>query len=226
VEVRIALDDREVRNSLKALRREGPKAIADAMNRVGFDALEALSVEVRSAFPSMGAKTSRFLSRTFLFDKATPTDLTMTVRPKGTRNTQYDRPPTPEFIAEHAFGLNIKPDRERLTFGGKLAVPVGAKRGAGGKVKPGETPRALLEAGRGGFVTPRAIFQRIPGGRRRSGRKGRRLRDAKLMYLLLERPVRLKQSLDFFGTVERTIRRELPKKAARVLEKINLRRGR
>jgi hypothetical protein len=46
------------------------------------------------------------------------------------------------------------------------------------------------------------------------------------MYLLLERPVRLKQSLDFFGTVERTIRRELPKKAARVLEKINLRRGR
>lgn len=223
-DVRVRFDTKEVKEALQALRKEGPKAVADALNRTAFEILDAEAIEVRGAFPFASPSSARFLSRGFLFDKATPENLAITVRAKGTRATPFDRPAAPAFLAEHAFGDTIDPDKNRLTFAGKLAVPINVKRSARGKVKASETPGAILE--RGGFATARAIFQRTGGRRVRGTQQSGRLKGLRLMYLLLERPVKLAARLDFFGVVDRTARTQLPKKAERVLEKLNLRRSR
>lgn len=214
VDVRIHLDTKEVKDALQALRREGPKAIADAMNRVGFEILDAQEIEVRGAFVFSSPSTERFLARGFLFDKATPDALTLTVR---------QRPKAPGYIAEHVFGDLIKPDSERLSFAGKLAVPIHVKRGARGRVAKGQLPGDILASGKG-FATPRAIFQRTGGKRTRGTKQSGRLAGTRLMYLLLERPVRLPKRLQFFEVFASTARKQLPLKAARVLEKLNLRR--
>jgi hypothetical protein len=211
LDVHLRVDTREVKDSLEALRKEGPKAIADALNRTAFEVLDAEAIEVRGAFPFMAPSAARFLTRSFVFDKATPERLVITVKPK---------PGAPEFLAEHAFGDVIPADRDRLTFNGKLAVPINVKRGASGRVPKNQTPAAILRSGKG-FATPRAILKRTGN---RSNRKDGRLRGTTLMYLLLERPVRLKKSLHFFEVFAKTVRAQFPKKADRVLEKINLRR--
>jgi hypothetical protein len=216
MDVRISIDSREVRGAIELLRREAPSAFADALNRTAFEILDAEAIEVKGSFPFMGQSAASFLSRSFVFDKATPDNLRVRIHPK---------PQAPAFLAEHAFGSEIEADRERLTFSGKLAVPIGVKRGARGRVSKAQLPGALLGAGQS-FATQRAIFQRTGGRRVRGTQQSGRLRGTRLMYLLLERPVRLKKRFHFFEVAAKTALREFPKKAHRVLEKINLRRGR
>jgi len=216
MDVRVSIDSREVRGAIELLRREAPRAFADALNRTAFEILDAEAIEIKGAFPLMGPRAAQFLSRSFMFDKATPESLRVTVHPKLQ---------APGFLAEHAFGSEIDANRERLTFAGKLAVPIGARRGARGLVPKLQLPGALLAAGKS-FATQRAIFQRTGGRRVRGTQQSGRLAGTRLMYLLLERPVRLAKRFHFFEVARKTALREFPKKAHRVLEKINLRRGR
>ncbi len=204
---RVRVDDREVRASLKALRVEGPKAVADALNRTGFEVLDAEEREVRGAFDFAGPSTERFLSRGFAFDKATPGRLAVTVYGRrGARN-----------ILEHqALGafLGIGEPDVGPGLEGQVAVPLDTvKRTSRGKVRATQLPARVVGPGGRGFVSRsgRAVLQRVRGG------------GVRVLYALVSR-VRIPKRFDFFGTVAQTARREFPKKADRVLEKINLRR--
>jgi hypothetical protein len=211
VEVRIALDDREVRNSLKALRREGPKAIADAINRTMFELRDAEQVEVSGAFLFSGPNTQRFLSRSFRFQGATATKLSATL---------YVLPGSRTILERQQFGDTVRLGEEDVGpgFDAQLAVPQDIKRTASGRIPAARLPKRLLLRTRKGrsraYIAGRAVFERIPG--QRLGR----------FLFALATQARIKPTLDFFVVAERTARRELPKKANRVLEKLNLRRGR
>jgi hypothetical protein len=69
VSVRIRIDTSEVKNAIQALRKEGPKAIADALNRTAFEILDAEEPEVSGAFKFASPNTEKFLARGFAFDK-------------------------------------------------------------------------------------------------------------------------------------------------------------
>lgn len=212
MDVRITLDSREVRNALSYLRREGPRAIADVLNRVGHELREAEQTEVRGAFLFSGQSTERFLSRSFVFDKATADHLVVTLRtlPRARR-----------ILERQQFGETVHPGDPDVgpRLDAAISVPQQSiRRTAAGRVPVARLPQRLLRRTKRGraraYIAGRAVFERIAG--QRLGR----------FLFALTGKATIKPELDFFGVAERTVRRELPRKAHRVLEKINLRRGR
>jgi hypothetical protein len=212
-DLRITIDTREVKAALQALRKEGPKAIADALNRVGHEIRDAEQIEVAGAFGFASPNTQRFLSRSFRLTPATANDLRIQV---------YVLPGSRTILERQQFGETVRAGQEEVgpTFGEKLAVPQeqAVKKTTTGRVPVARLPTRLLRRTKKGktraYIAGKAVFERIPG--QRLGR---------FLFALTPR-ARIKPALDFFGVAERTARKELPKKAERVLEKLNLRRGR
>jgi hypothetical protein len=211
MDVRISIDTRDVKDALAALRREGPKAVADAINRTMFEIRDAAQIEVASSFAFSGPNTQRFLSKSFRFEGAKPDKLSATL---------YALPGSRTILERQQFGDVVKVGEKDVgpALDAKLAIPQDVKRTASGRVPVARLPSRLLRRTKKGrsraYVAGRAVFERVPG--QQLGR----------FLFALATQARIKPRLDFFGVMERTAKRELPKKAARVLEKINLRRSR
>jgi len=204
--VRLSIDSREVRNALKALQREAPKAFADTLNKVAFEVLDAEEREVRGAFKFASPSTERFLARGFAFDKATPTNLRVVIRTKpGARN----------ILGRQALGATVGAGEADVgpRLGEQVAVPVNVKRGARGKIAATKLPGRVIRRNAKGrsraFVAGKAVLERLKGG------------GVRVLYALAPR-VRIAPSFDFFRTAADTARREFPRKADRVLEKLRL----
>lgn len=204
----ITLDSDEVRRRLRELTdREIPRFGAEVLNKVAFEVRDELAEEADRAFDFAGPSTQKFISRGWRFDKATPAKLEATIFPLRT---------TGEIIEDHVRGDTIRADGERLQFGGKLAVPIAAKRGRRGRVPKRLMPGTVTAPGGKGFVARdgRFILQRY-------GRGGRSIR---VLYALID-SAQLEPRFDFVGSVTRRARAEIGSKARRVFEKIRSRRG-
>ncbi len=217
VAVSISLDTREVRDAIQALRHEGPRAIAELLNKVTLDARLAVQDEIRGVFlfaGGPGGSTEKFLTNSVLFVGATPDKL---------RTDLYLRRGGRVILERHVEGASIAATDPRVgpDFEGKIAVPNlrVVKRGKSGRIVAADTPQALLQRRARGRT--RGYLDRARGKiiKREKGGAGR------LAYALVDR-VRLKPTFDFFGVAHREVIKQLPRKAARVLEKINLRRSR
>jgi hypothetical protein len=208
--LKLTIDDREVRRALARLRVEGPKAIADALNRTGFEILDAEEKEVRGAFKFASPNTAQFLARGFAFDKATPSNLAVTIRTKPGARTILER---------QTFGATVAAGEPDVgpRLGSEVAVPVNVARGARGKIPAAKLPGRVIRRNAKGrsraFVAGRAVLERLRGG------------GVRLLYALAPR-VTIPSRLHFFEVAAATARREFPRKAHRVLEKLSLaRRG-
>jgi len=215
MEVRISLDTREIRDSFLALRREGPKAIAEAINKCMFEARLDVQTEIRGAFlfsGGPGGSTEKFLTNSVLFQPATATKLVGDMYIRRGARVILDRQEAGASIV--ATDPRVGPEWE-----GKIAVPNLAvvKRGRSGRILGTDTPKALLmrrvKGRTRGYLARGKIIKRVKGT------------GGSLAFALVDR-AKLKPRFDFFGTVQRAVKREFPRKAHRVLEKINLRRGR
>ena len=162
----------------------------------------------RLVFSFAGPTTEKFLARGFQFHQARPDRLSVHIFPRPGRN---------ELLAGQAVGETRQPGKQGLKFDGKIAIPLGVKRGARGRVPKRLEPTDLLAADTTGrFFTNEArtvILER---------QRGRRI---KVLYVLAS-GARITKRFRFYEVLRETAIRQFPKKAARVLEKINLRRSR
>jgi len=209
----LQIDSRPVSRALKRLQKAGPRAMAEALNKTAFEILDALERHVASRLEFSGTTTRRFIARGFRFDKARQNEPEVTI---FTRRGPGGR--TRRILTEQALGGFIRPGEERLTFRGKLAIPINVPRSARGKVPKNMAPNALFPDGgnrgrRRTFVRGNVIVQR-------------RGRDTKVLYVLIDQ-ARLRDRIDFKTIVRRTAIREFPRKADRVIDKERerLRRG-
>lgn len=214
VAVRIRLDSREVEESVARLRREAPRVFAEAINRTMHELREAEQIDVSGSFGFSSSNTQRFLSRSFRFDSAKPNDLTAVL---------YVLPGSRNILERQHFGALVRPRQADVgpllaeNTSTALAIPSEAiTRTAGGRVPAARLPKRLLRRTRKGqtraYVAGSAVFERIAGQVR-----GR-------LLFGLSASAQIQPRLDFFGVAVRTVRREFPKKAHRVLEKLRLRR--
>ena len=172
-----------------------PHALAEAINKVSFEVLDAEEEHVRGVFK--GPQTERFLARGLRFEGARPSRLEATI---------LARPGREPIFFEHAVGAEIAGGQEtRLELGEELAIPVGQPRGASGRVPARRTPGRLLQEGKA-FVAGRAVLERRRGG-------------VRVLYALAKR-ARLEARFRFIETVERTAREQFAAKVRRSIEKI------
>jgi len=213
VDVHVSIASVEIAEGLELLRREVPRALKDALVRTAHEVREAEAIEVRGGLEFAGPTTERFLAGSFRFDQAAGDRPLVQIR---------TLPGARDILERQTFGETLEPSEEGVgpRYQGAFAVPQRDEvaRTPSGRVPVAKLPSRLTERtkrGRSrGYRAGRAFFLRVPG--QKLGR---------FLYALTSRAV-VKPELDFFGVAARTARREFPKKAARVLEKINLRRRR
>lgn len=201
----IFFDDREVQRALKDLRRTGiPKVSAGALNRTAFEILEAEREHVGRIFDFAGPSTRQFLAdRGFRFKKATPSRQRVEIFP---------REKTGELLADHFSGAIFSASEgKHLAFGGKLAVPIGVKRGKRGRIPKRQRPSEVVKPGRKGFVSRsgRAILER------------RGKRQIRVLFALTK-SARVRPTFKFFEVAFKTARKVFPSKVAREFEKLRL----
>lgn len=207
---------RDVARALDRLRKaQMPEATAEALNKVGFEILDAEEREVKRAFGFAGPSTKKFLSRGFRFDPARASQRVpnIRVRPKQGRSGD-DRQ---RILSQHVFGGTVDPEeqlRVETRQGTKIAIPknVGGrlpsvKRGRAGKVRT--TPAKALEKRRT-FITQSgsAILRR----------RGKRRSLTTVLFVLVDR-AKVEPKIDFFGVIRKTARREFPRKVTAALRK-------
>lgn len=197
--ITLELDDAELRKKLRRLGARAPRALAEAINKVAFEVLDAEEAHVRSVF--RGSQPRGF-ARGFRFDAAREATLEATIVPRSERLERI--------FFEHAVGAEIEatpgPGGGRLELGEQLAIPVGVRRGASGRVPRRQAPGALLAEGKA-FVAGQAVLER----RKRGG--------LRVLYALARR-ARLEARFRFIEVVERTARQEFGAKVRRAMEKL------
>lgn len=217
IAVRVRLDTRDVNDAVAQLRREAPRVFADAINRTMHEVREAEQIDVSGSFGFSSSSTQRFLSRSFRFDSAKPDDLSAVL---------YVLPGSRTILDRQHFGALVRPRQPDVgplltadVIGSTSALAIPSKeitRTAGGRVPAARLPKRLLGRNRKGqaraYVAGSAVFERIQG----------QLRGRLLFGLSFG--AQIHPRLDFFNVAVSTVRREFPKKAHRVLEKIRLRR--
>jgi hypothetical protein len=215
------LGSREVVAALDRIRRHGKPAVAEALNRTGFEVLDQLDREVGRSFRFAGPTTERFLRRGFQFDKATPEALVIQAYPRRAARRL--------FTTQALGGSFTHREVDRLDLGAKIAVPVGEMRrriGPGGRVPERLAPLRLVSSGKAFINAARtAIFLRTaalaPDDIFPSGMPG----GLELAYVLVDR-IRLRPRFDFFGAFTKAAATEFPRRVDRVIEKINRSGGR
>jgi len=199
------MPSRHTERTLQRLERAGKgvlaQIVADGLNRTGFEVLDAEKAHVGGVFKAKGS-AANFLRRSLILRKASPRHLVVRIlmREKGAK-----------VVRDHIRGGAIEADARRLTFGDKLAVPVGVKRSARGRVAKRMRPSEVVKPGRGGFVnrSGTAILRRV------GGKRSPRL---KVLYALVER-AHLEPRFDFFGVAARKAKRKLKDRMRRAFEK-------
>lgn len=200
----VRVRDNPVRAALLELERQAPEVMADALNRTAFEILDAEEAAIRGAFSFAGEGTARFLGRGFFFRKASASRQVVTIRAKPKANA---------LLIDHVRGDRIKADAERLSFQGKLAVPIpsNVRRSARGKVPKNLAPQAVTAPGGRGFVNRAgtAILQRFGA---------KRARRVRVLYALVSSAL-LRKRFDHIKTATETVRRVFPSRARRAIEK-------
>lgn len=196
--------DADVLRALRSLERAGPGVMADALNRTAFEILDDEERAIRASFKFASGTTARFMARGFAFQKATATRQVVRIAAKPKAN---------ELLVDHVKGSTIRAGRERLSFGGKLAVPVPAnvKRSARGRVPGRLRPSTVTAPGGKGFVSPRGdvVLQRT------GPRKARRVR---VLFALIP-SAKLEERFDHVEVAERTVRRVFADRARRAIQR-------
>lgn len=186
------------------LERAGPAVMADALNRTAFEILDAEEAAIRGAFKFAGEGTAKFLGRGFFFRKASAQNQAVTIRAKPKANA---------ILIDHVRGDRIKASDERLSFDGRLAVPIrsNVRRNARGRVPKNLSPQAVTAPGGRGFVNPAgtAIMQRFGPSRSR---------NVRILYALID-AAQLRKRFDHLKTAADTVRRVFPSRAKRAVEK-------
>jgi hypothetical protein len=208
VNVTITLDTTAFRRDLARasdaiVRRVMPKAI----NRTAFEILDAERTEAAHSFMFAGPATRTYLAGrgSFRFDGATADKLEARITPRQQERAQA-------ILAKQQRGATVTPGQdESIEAGGMLAIPVGARRGARGRVRSSELPGALLRKGGRGYIRGRALLVR-----------NRRTGDVRVMYALAPR-VTIPARFDFYRVARETALREFPRKASEEFAKARLR---
>ncbi|RIL03123.1 MAG: hypothetical protein DCC71_15440 [Proteobacteria bacterium] len=165
--------------------------------------LDAEERAIVSAFRFVSDLTRRFMARGFYFTKATPANLVATVRAKPKANA---------LLIGHVRGDTIRAGAGRLSFQGKLAVPVPSNvgRSTRGKVRKRLLPSEVTKPGRRGFTAygGTAILQRV----------GKKRLPVRVLYALVP-SAELRERFDHIATARATMLREFPAKARRAIQK-------
>jgi len=208
----ITLDTRELRRNLvKLSNQEVGRAMARALSRTALDIREAEQEHIERTFPNAGASAGRFIAGFRSFG-AKPDSLVAYVTPRGTSPTGAPSK-SEEILLQHREGATIGPSGrvERITFRGRLAIPVNIKRGARGRVGKRRTPSALTGPGGRGFLSN--------DGDRIFVRTGKRRYPIRLAYVLRD-SADLDPTVEFYRVAQRTAEANFTPKAKREFERI------
>lgn len=221
MEIQLDLNIRDVQRNLRRFNEvEVREALAEGINKVAFEVIEAEKSHTKGVFEFAGAPTREWMSGkgSFRFSPAASSRrLQTTVRP---RKSTHDR------LVEHRLGSVIGPESDkRLRFKHEaLAVPIKARhlRGPRGKIKKQHLPSAILYGDKGrGFVAGRAILERRggqPAGQKRRAKNATWAR-AVVMYALVP-SAKLAPRFEFYRTARDTAKRVWPAKAKDVFRKL------
>lgn len=186
----------------KIQKKELPTAIRNALSDTAFDVRKRI---VNRTFPrSFNLRNKRFASQAMRVKKATKTNLVASV---------FD-PKRREWLARHVTG-GIKKPRGR-----NLAIPVGIKRLASGKIGKAKRPRALLNK-------PKTFAVKNDKGRLHAGiyqRRGKKQYPIKLLYIFSSSAA-IRRRFPFYEDANSTATRSFPNKFRRELS-FALRRAR
>jgi len=204
----VIVHDQAVLSALRDLHRNRYRTVtADALNSTAFEIREAEGAQVAKVFEFKSSSTKSFLAseKSFLFNKATERKLSVRIFPRDKANSLL-------LIHEEGGSVSV-PDERTLKLGTKVAIPVGVRVNARGRVPKGQTPGELVTS-RKGFVNRRQTAVLQP-----------QARGVVVAYALID-AFRDRPRLKFTTTAFETAKKQFPIKAQRALDKFALRSGR